>query len=389
MRHIFDPRFALAFIAVLLIGSASIGATEITVSTTSDFQAGAFGNAGSFFLSANSQQFQSLNPFSPAIGPNATQTLTTLLGGVGGTGTIFNPGPPIIVSTGVIGQNQAQMLYGEPAKMSPRTVAFAPTISTGKLNKASLSRIGDNVTLTSTSGMYSAQAAAYNATPNGELYASTSVDGTPPPTGQAAARAIDPFSVSPGTYAYDPTITASADMTSPDVVGGFDAFAVDGSTFTTDTLDNFTADGSPLNDTLWYFSFDAELDGGVPTYFLDFQLNPLALNEIQFDPSFIASLGPFSDPTSEALLIDQALDTFIASEVEPDGSTLSLDDASLFPENTTFTPVDGGVDYSNGVDSVVISTPEPSSLAIFATGLLGLRKLVRQRSSAGSTADRA
>jgi hypothetical protein len=36
-------------------------------------------------LMAYSEQFQSLNPFSPPMGPNATKSITTVVGGTPGT----------------------------------------------------------------------------------------------------------------------------------------------------------------------------------------------------------------------------------------------------------------------------------------------------------------
>jgi hypothetical protein len=219
-------------------------------------------------------------------------------------------GPSINVLTGVVGQNQVQMLYGDKAKSSPRSVSYGPTISTGKLNKAGLTLNGDNVTITSTSGMYTAQAGAFRATPKGDIFAKTSISGTPPPTGQAAAQAIDPFEVPSGSAnAYDPAVSASVELDPPNVAGGFAAFAVDSSVFTSDSLDNYMDDGSPLNQTLWYLS----VGGDTPTtstnaLLVNFQLNPLARNEIQFSSSFLASLGTYTDAASEAVLINQAID---------------------------------------------------------------------------------
>lgn len=377
---------AALVITVLVFAIVSPGkttATTITVSTTSDFKTSNLGATGTFFLDVYSQQYRSLNPASPPIGPNATQSLTNVIGGVPGTGTPA-AGLSIIVSTGVVGQNSVEMLYAGNGKASERTVAYGPTIRVPSTinakkqvvqpQKSTLTMPGDNVTLTSTSGMYTAQAAAFQATPKGEIFASTSVDGTPPPTGQTAAQAIDPFTVPSGSlYPYDPTVTASIEIDSTNIAGGIAEFAVDSSTFTSDTLDNFVDDGSPLDQTLWYLSVGA----GTPTtransVLVDFEINPLALNEIMFSPSFLASLGSYSDATSEVLLIDNAIDRYITSQLEPDDAAVDLNDVSIFPVDTMFQAIDGGVEYADGIDAVVGSVPEPASLAILAFGLVAL-----------------
>src|SRR5262249_15843975 len=71
-------------LALLAVGALSTTAmaTTITTSLLPDFQAANLGANGTFRLLAFSEQKQSLNPvFSPAIGPNATQSVTTVLGG--------------------------------------------------------------------------------------------------------------------------------------------------------------------------------------------------------------------------------------------------------------------------------------------------------------------
>jgi hypothetical protein len=169
------------------------------------------------------------------------------------------------------------------------------------------------------------------------------------------------------------------ELDSGNIVGGFAAFALDSSTFTTDTLDNFEDDGSPLDKTLWYFAVGGHLVNNALVALIDFQLNPLALDEIQFSSSFLASLGLYTDAASEALLINQALNTFIASQVDIDDFTLTFEDVHLFPDDTTFQPLAGGVQYANGVAAVVSAVPEPPPLAILAVGLLGIAAFRRSR----------
>src|SRR5207244_1423459 len=206
------------------------------------------------------------------------------------------------------------------------------------------------------------------------LLAAARIFGTPPPGGAAAGKAYDPFDVPSGsTFGYDPTVTASVELDSPGVAGGFAVFAVDSSVFTSDSLDNFVDDGSPLNQTLWYLA----VGGNTPTTStnavpVDFQLNPLALNEIQFSSSFLASLGSFSDAVAEVLLIDQAIDRFITSQLVLNGAEVDLNDVHLFPSGTTFSAIAGGVQYADDVDVVVSAVPEPGTLSLLGIGLGGL-----------------
>ena len=77
--------FAISLLALGAWSARATGTTIVTVTKTPDFQAGNLGGTGSFSLMAYSEQFQSLNPFSPPMGPNATKSITTVVGGTPGT----------------------------------------------------------------------------------------------------------------------------------------------------------------------------------------------------------------------------------------------------------------------------------------------------------------
>src|SRR5215469_10250217 len=102
-------------ILVLMLSawSARATATDIMVSQVPDFQSAGLGANGTFRLLAFSEQFQQLMELpngavivvAPAIGPNDTAKITTVLGGVKGT---LAPvaGPLIAVPTGVTAPNR-------------------------------------------------------------------------------------------------------------------------------------------------------------------------------------------------------------------------------------------------------------------------------------------
>jgi hypothetical protein len=380
--------------------AAATPRTDIMVSSEAlGFQSAGLGTTGTFRLLAFSQQFQKLMTLpdgtnvvvAPAIGPNGTPTITTVLGGTRGTLTPVT-GPAIIVPTNATGPNDVANLYGpteaDKKKLSQKSIAFGPpTIGTpgpsplrnpppgaGELRKSIFTRPGDNVLVKSLSGIWLGQAAAGFITNNNarQIAAETLLLGNSPPTGKAAAQAIDPFAVPSGSlFSYDPTFSARLEL-DPNVSGGIGVFAVDSSVFTADGLESFEDDGSPLDQTLWYLSVSGQITNGGFIALVDFQLNPLALNEIQFPSSFLASLSPFTDAASEALLIDQAIDNFIASQLIFDGDKVELKGVRLFPAGTTFQAINGGVDYAEGVVAVVSAAPEPGTLSLLGIGLFGL-----------------
>jgi hypothetical protein len=381
--------------------ATAIPRTDIVVSSENPgFQSAGLGGTGTFRLLAFSEQKRQLMVLpdgsvvevSPPIGPNGTATITTALGGVRGTLTPV-AGSAIVVPTNVTGPNDVANLYGpkeeDKKKLTQKSISFGPpTIGTpgpsplrnpppgaGELRKAIFSRPGDNVLVKSTSGIWLGQAAAGFISRNDvrQIAAETLLLGNPPPQGRAAGEAIDPFEVPSGSlFSYDPTVSAHVELGSPNVSGGIGAFAVDSSVFTADSLDRFEDDGSPLDQTLWYLSLSGQITGGELVVLLDFQLNPLALSEIQFPSSFLASLGSYTDAASEALLIDQAMDTFITSQLAFDGDAVDLNEVHLLPAGTTFQAIEGGIDYAEGVGAVVTAVPEPGALWLFGIGLAAL-----------------
>jgi hypothetical protein len=248
----------------------------------------------------------------------------------------------------------------------------APQSPTNNFGKAKwLIAPDDQVTITSTTGLYRGQGSAF-IDPSGvrRITANAFVASPlpPPANGAAAGQVTDPFFVpsSGMPFPYDPILDGSIHL-GAGVSGGSGYWATDSSVFTSDSLDNFVQDGAPLDNTLWFLEIGAR---GPGISGIDFELNPLALREITFPADFLAGLGPFSDPTSEAALIDQSIDQAVAGQLKSDGNELKGFDP--FPADTTFTAMGSGVQYAEGVDTGLTAVPEPSSLAVLGTGALAL-----------------
>ena len=54
------------------------------------------------------------------------------------------------------------------------------------------------------------------------------------------------------------------------------------------------------------------------------------------------------------------------------GDGIDFIDLHLFPAGTTFSAIEEGIDYAEGVDAVASAVPEPGTLSLLGTGLAGL-----------------
>src|SRR5208283_2426649 len=126
----------------------------------------------------------------------------------------------------------------------------------------------------------------------------------------------------------------------PGLAGGLDIYAVDSTVFTSDDVANFLDDGSPFDDTLWDLNFAANGPlGGASDVDVDFELNPLALQEISFPSSYLSSLPGYSASLTDdelAELIDDAVDTAVEGALGFADGTAALQGFALFPDGTQF-----------------------------------------------------
>jgi hypothetical protein len=242
------------------------------------------------------------------------------------------------------------------------------------LNKSVLANPDDEVEVYSLTGDYEGVATVANRTnplvndyfPKYSVTAIATYSGALPPTpGDAGALAGDPVSIPAGTYNYDPNLSTSVDIDADGEEGAARVYAVDGATFTSDSVNNFVADGEPQDQTLWSLVMGANTPTpSVANVMIDFELNPAALSEITLPSSYVASLGSFANPTAEALLVDQQVDLQIAAEMTFTGDEGDLTDFDPFPSGTTYMPLSDGEHYADGADAA-IEAPEPASVCLF------------------------
>jgi MYXO-CTERM domain-containing protein len=370
---------AMVMLAHAAWPAAALGANQANCNLTGDLASGNLGtgSAATFSLNAYSIQNQSIDPPFPQVGPNENSSATTVSRGAAPAAISFRTnGSYIAVPTG---QMYKPMIFDGgklitlPERMSTNT--SGPTISAGPLSKSSLSLPNDYANVQSTSAIYNGVAQAFVSSKGVRgIFASAYIAGNPPPGGAAAGQALDPINVPSGSsYPYTPTVTGSLEIDSTTVTGGFSAFVIDSSVFTSDTVDNFVADGEPMSGMLWSVTVGSDTPTNTAASVLvDFELNPLALNEIQFPSAFLASLGTYSDATTESLLIEEAIDQSLASQMTQTGNEFDLVDASLFPAGTMFEAIAGGVEYADDVDAGIAAAPEPASAALVIVGLAGL-----------------
>jgi len=316
----------------------------------------ALGNKGTTELRAFSQEFN--------------QTNQTFFGDLTSGGMAVNPAPngavlPNIQNISVMGKNGIRR--------------YVPVVGLADQPKANIKQAGDIQSLISVTGVYQGSGNQFQ-TPAGRSLAAlgftTFTQVGPPPPGAAAGAAFDPISV-PGAsiLAYSPTVDASIQQGDPSISGGLDIYAVDSTVFTRDDVANFLNDGSPFEATLWHLNLAANGPvAGTSDVSVDFELNPLALQEILLPSSYLISLPGYSIGLTNqqvALLIDGAVDKAITDALAFVGGTVSLQSFALFPDGTLFAPTNT-VEYAEGVDAGLNAVPEPASISLLASGLFAL-----------------
>lgn len=335
----------------------------------SPFSSAGLGGAGTTNLKAYSRQ----DP-PAAAGPNATVT-STLNGAAG-------PAPKTLngASTGIDIPNPA------PPPRFNRTPP--PVVALQNQPKRNITANGDIQTLRSTSGSYSGVAGQEQGVLNGAgvrsvfAYGIRNAGAVAP--GQAAGGAFDPFTVPSGaSYSYQPIIDVLMQSDLAELSVGVGYFAVDSFVFTSDTVDNFTDDGSPSSGSLWTLGISASGPVASPSGLnIDFELNPQALDEISFPTSFLVTLPGYSGSLTHAQLaplINTAINTKIRGAFAVDSNGVaSVNDFSFLPAGTMYTPMGGDVVYGDGVNAGVQAAPEPSSLMLAGSAMLSL-VLVRIR----------
>lgn len=350
------------------------------------------GATGTFSLFAYSEQEGVKNQTVTSDVVTNGQSINQLPPNRGGY-SIDRKGQPISVPTGkfrILGDRKSEILK----YLSP-TARILNNRGSPLLSKAWLTKAGDYALITSMTGLYRGDSSAFITTDGRErdLFAGAYDGGPKPPPGDAAGWAVDPFFVpsSGSPLTYDPVLNDSIQLGMGES-GGAISWEADSSVFASDSMDNYIQDGAPLDQSLWYLAIGGQgpitstSDMGI-----DFELNPLALNEIAFPSSFLAGLGSFSDAASEAALIDQSIDQTVAGALTLNGNEVDLSGFNPFPAGTTFTAADGGVDYADGVDAGINGGPEvsgvpaPQAWLLFATGsaaFLGASRRRRKRSTA-------
>jgi len=176
---------------------------------------------------------------------------------------------------------------------------YAPVVELAGQPKANIKQAGDIQSLISVAGVYQGSGNQFE-TPAGRSLAAlgftTFSQVGPPPPGAAAGAAFDPVDVPGGSILpYAPTVDAKMKLGDANTSGGLDVYAVDSTVFTSGDVGDFLNDGSPFADTLWHLNLAGDGPvGGTSDVSVDFELNPLALQEIVLPSSYLLSLPGYS-----------------------------------------------------------------------------------------------
>lgn len=273
---------------------------------------------------------------------------------------------------GLTGQKIAAVVGSLPGNISPHFALLSPVAQVvgpngTDLTTGGLVEPGDAVSISSDTGNYGGVSTVVNATdpstdqllPKYTLNAEAYVDPSETSPGLSAASGSDLLNIPAGTYLYDPTVDCSIRVDPNNQKAAARIYAVDDNSFTSDGVDHFVIDGEPMDQALWsLWRYDSQ-GKYVGIINWNFELNPAALSEISFPADYLASLGLYSDPESEAALIDRSINTALENYLDKHG--WSLVDFDPFPMGTTYTPLVVGEGYASGVDSAIF-IPEPWSL---------------------------
>lgn len=281
------------------------------------------------------------------VGPNASSSY-----GFNGAFTFpaaAVPGQSIVVKSGIINQNKT--FYSPVVGV---TNAGKPPIPAGQTDGT------QSVSSNSRLGGGGASGFAFYHANSGIVPDSVQATGTltPPTTGflvgAAAASAVDPALIPPGSYPYPILIDADFQMDDSNESGGVNVFALD-SRFT--DLDTFYERGEPLDQSLWAMVI---YTSGIPhnksDITLAFYVNPAA-----------RSLGILNPALSNQQIADNAIDALSVND-----GVVELDNFSPFAAGTMFAVrgQDGTIEYGAGVDAGIQQVPEPSALVLLLAGLL-------------------
>jgi hypothetical protein len=347
-------------ILMLVCRVTTVRANQAIASTSDPIATANVGTGATTSLYAYSYR---LTPNGLQFGPNATVTVS-----------LTSNGTPATTAPNVA---NSEFKIPVPVPGQPGTFAYyGNTVALKDQAKSLMVKPDDQELLQSASSLHRGYARQF-VTDTGTLQIQAYAIGLGSPNGKAAGAAYDPFIVPGGaTYTYAPAVDASVECDDTSSFASAMAYAVDSTTFTSDDLDNFPEDGAPMNQTLWFVGVSA--DGPIASVSdlgIDFELNPLALNEISFPTTYLSMLPGYS-PTLSAAQLAVLIDAQIDGTLEQPGvitisdGTASISDYSLFPDGTTFTPFNGqDVEYGDGANAAEEEVPEPGAVGLLVLAL--------------------